>query len=610
MNSTGIPKNKRQKDVISKMFLSASIAMMFTLFVGMAAGFFDGIITSRFLGKEAYSGISLFGPLNGLFLMLASFLSSGNQILCSGCIGEGKKERANSIFNFCILAGLAVSLLLMLLCVVIPDPLMALCGVTKAGKPELYTQMHSYMQGYMIGLPALLAVQIIGPIVVLDNGKLYFTVSAFVLCVVDIAGDLLNALVLHGGTFGMGVATSISYAVQLGMLVAFLLRKRSFFHISLKALRRKDVSELAKNGSPSMVQSLAFTLRDLSINRLNLLFAVSTAAIVARGVQYDFNMVLFCIPDGIAATMVSMAGIYFSASDRIGLKRLFSYGMKLSLLAALATSVLIFFLSPVIVGFYTSEPESAALGVFAIRCLSVSLLADIPICVFMNYLRSIRLRKTVILLNVLDRLVFPVASAVALSFAFGSKGLLVSLALGKVLLAVTVFVVICIRNKRVPRSIEELMMLPADFGGGSQKNLYGSIRTMEDVVREAGRTREFCLAQGNGERAAFRMALFMEEMASNIIEHGNPDQKRTAPAAEYRLFVNDDRICLTLRDYNRAFDPTAWYRENQATAAPGEGLGIRIVMGLAEETCYFNAFSSNNLLIWLKNEKGEQGELV
>ena len=607
MKSTGILKHGRQNDVISKMFLSASIAMIFTLFVGMAAGFFDGIITSRFLGKEAYSGISLFGPLNGMFLMLASFLSSGNQILCSSFIGEGKKDKANSIFNFCILAGLAISLLLMLLCIVIPDPLMAICGVTKAGKPELYPQMHAYMQGYLLGLPALLAVQIMGPIVILDNGKLYFTVSAFVLCVVDIAGDLLNALVLHGGTFGMGVATSISYAVQLIMLIVFLLRKRSFFRLSLKAFRCKDISDLAKNGSPSLVQSLAFTLRDLSINRLNLLFAVSTAAIVARGVQYDFNMVLFCIPDGIAATMVSMAGIYHSVSDRVGLKRLFTYGMKLSLLAALATSVLVFFLSPAIAGFYTAEPESRDLSVFATRWLSLSLLVDIPICVFMNYLRSIRLRKTVILLNILDRLVFPVASALALSFFFGSKGLLVSLALGKLLLAITVFIVICIKNKRIPRSIEELMMLPADFGGHSQKNLYGSIRTMEDVVSESRRTREFCLAQGTGDRAASRMELFMEEMASNIVEYGNPDQKKTAPSAEYRLFVNDDRICLTLRDYNRAFDPTAWYQENQATAAPGEGLGIRIVMGMAEETCYFNAFSSNNLLIWLKNENGKTG---
>ena len=67
-------RRHRQSDVISKMFFSASIAMMFTVLVGTAAQFLDGVITSRFLGNDAYSAIVLFGPLNGFFLMLASFM--------------------------------------------------------------------------------------------------------------------------------------------------------------------------------------------------------------------------------------------------------------------------------------------------------------------------------------------------------------------------------------------------------------------------------------------------------------------------------------------------------------------------------------------------------
>ena len=84
--------------MISKMFFSASVAMIFTVLVGTAAQFFDGIITSRFLGNEAYSSIALFGPLSGIFLMLAYFIASGNQIICSGYIGEGKKIRQTMRF--------------------------------------------------------------------------------------------------------------------------------------------------------------------------------------------------------------------------------------------------------------------------------------------------------------------------------------------------------------------------------------------------------------------------------------------------------------------------------------------------------------------------------
>ena len=139
--------------------------------------------------------------------------------------------------------------------------------------------------------------------------------------------------------------------------------------------------------------------------------------------------------------------------------------------------------------------------------------------------------------------------------------------------------------------------MPEDFGGTSQDNLYGSVTSYQDVAREQQRIEEFCLRNGAGVKAARRMALFMEEMANNIVKHGNPDARKMS-GAEYRLFISEGRICLTLRDYNRAFDPTMWYRDNRNND-PGEGLGIRMVMVLADDIRYFNAFNSNNLILWL-----------
>ena len=603
-------RGKQQKDVISKMFFSASVAMIFTVLVGTAAQFFDGIITSRFLGNDAYSAIALFGPLNGIFIMVAYFISSGNQIICSGYIGEGKKDKSNSVFTFSILIGVLAAAIMIMLCLVFPNPLLAFCGVTKSSNQVLYENMHAYMQGYIFGIPALVIVQIIGPIVILDNGKKIFSISAVVLCVTDVVLDLLNALVFHGGTFGMGIATSVSLAVQLLMLIIFMLSKNGTSFLSLKVFHPKEAIELAKAGSPALIQSLAASLRDVSINRLNLFFAVSTAAIVARGIQYDFNIVLFCISDGLANTMVSMAGIYFSVSDKIGLQRVFKYGMNLSARFAVITFAVVFIFAPQIAGFYTVDSGTISLSIFAIRCMALSQLADIPICVYINYLRGIRRRQTVILLNVMDRFVLPVLSAGVLAFLFGSKGLLASIAFGKLLLLVTVVLILCFENKHVPKRVEHYMLIPTDFGGNNSDNLYGNVSSMEDVVNESQKMEDFCIRLGIKAESAMRMALFMEEMAGNIVQHGNADTQKIT-GAEYRLFVSDNRICLTLRDYNQAFDPTAWYHDN-SDGNPYEGTGIRIVMGLAEDIYYFNAFNSNNLILWLstkkvelKNHKGE-----
>ena len=78
----------------------------------------------------------------------------------------------------------------------------------------------------------MILLQILGPILVLDNEKKLFTASSAVLGAANIAGDLLNVYVFKGGAFGMGVATSIGYVIQLVLVFVFLFRKKTYFHVS------------------------------------------------------------------------------------------------------------------------------------------------------------------------------------------------------------------------------------------------------------------------------------------------------------------------------------------------------------------------------------------
>ena len=90
------------------MFLSTATAMIFTELTGVISVLMDGIVTSRFLGVDAYSGISLLRPFTSLILVIAGFFSTGCGILCSRQVGVGRKEEANEAFNLsAILALLA-----------------------------------------------------------------------------------------------------------------------------------------------------------------------------------------------------------------------------------------------------------------------------------------------------------------------------------------------------------------------------------------------------------------------------------------------------------------------------------------------------------------------
>jgi len=99
-----------------------------------------------------------------------------------------------------------------------------------------------YLHGYMIGIPALMLIQVLGPMIVMDGGKKLFSLSAAALCVVDVIGDLLNAFVFHGGSFGMGLATSVAFMIQLAMLLGRFFRAGSYSTKNMSKTNQGEVN--------------------------------------------------------------------------------------------------------------------------------------------------------------------------------------------------------------------------------------------------------------------------------------------------------------------------------------------------------------------------------
>lgn len=588
---------KQGRDMIAEMFFSAAIALIFTQVAGVAATIIDGIITSRFLGKDAYSAVSLLSPFTGTLVLLAAFLSTGSQVVCARMIGNGQKKETNEVFSMSVVLTVIMCAVMIAGCIFFPRQLIAVCGVSVEKNQAIYPEMLSYLRGYMFGIPALMLIQVVGPVVVMDGGKKLFSLSAALLCIADIIGDIINALVFKGGNFGMGLASSIAFMLQFLLILTHFFRKNGYFHFSLRGFSLRWLGDVASAGSPTFVRKLATILRDLLINRMNLVVALSTAAVAARGMQNDLNTLMFCIGLGIGKTLLSMTGIYYGAYDKKGLKRLFVAAVKTGVLLSGTAGLICFLCAGLIARGYTSDPEVITLSVFSIRCMAVSLILDTLLVSLQNYLQGIGNRKLVNLMNFGERLFIPVLTAFLLGRFFGSKGIMASIAVSKALLGTMMLIIVCIRCRRFPRSWEDFMFLPEGYGGAESDSRDTQLYDMKDVMRESKQAEQFCLEHGADGPKARWMALFVEEMAGNIVQHGKP-LNPGAVCVDYRLFVFDGRICLCLRDYCEAFDPTSYYEANREGDA-GENIGIRMVMGHAKEVRYYNTFNSNNLLLYL-----------
>ena len=576
------------------MFRTTAVSMMLAELTGVIAVLIDGIFTSRFLGVDAYSGISLVKPFSSIVLLVAGFFSTGCNVVCSQLVGKGEKKAANEAFNLSVFLSFAVGLILLILCAVSPTTVLSLCGISLDKYPELLPHIYGYLRGFMIGIPALILIQVLAPILVMQGGKRVFTISSIILCAADIIGDFLNALVFHGGAFGMGLATSAAYIIQAVIIVIYFLRHNSYFSFSLKAMKLRQLPELAKNGTPALVKKLASTVRDIFLNYIYIMVTLVAAAIAARGIQGDLFEFLYCIPIGLGRTLITMVGIYYSADDKHGLKHLYLYSFRMGLIMSGIAGAAVFIAAPWLAGIYSSDPEVLSYAVFSIRWMAVALIFFTIISLVLHYFQGIGNLKRANLLSIGERFVVPVVCAAVLGMLFGSRGILASVAITEIILVLILFISVIIHCKGLPKKWEDIMFLPKDFGGSDNDNIYAEIRTIDDAIQESKQAEDFCLSHHTGEREAKLMGLFVEEMAVSVLER-TPDRPVTI---DFRLFVHDEKICFSMMDLSEQFNPTMFYEIHEEEDEE-KYLGIRLVMDMAKEVRYQSTYKNNTLTVVL-----------
>ena len=226
---------------------------------------------------------------------------------------------------------------------------------------------------------------------------------------------------------------------------------------------------------------------------------------------------------------------------------------------------------------------------------STGLLFDTTIVLIQHYLQGTDNRKYANILSFSERLIVPVGTALLLGSLYGTRGILASAAIGKMVLLI--FVTHCILCKGFPKYWYDIMFLPKDFGGKEEDNLYEEIRTKNDVIPVSNATEQFCLEHSTSQKTAQHLSLFVEEMAINVLEYGDKTGKNKV-YADFRLFLKDSDVCFSIADLGERFDPTMFY-ELHKDLYPEQHIGIGLVMEMAKEVRYFSAFNSNNLIVYL-----------
>ena len=558
----------------------------------------DSIMIGRFLGVEAMTAYGLASPVLLIFAAFGSMVSAGIQVMCGKTMGKGDMEGTNACFTVSVLLAALVSAAGVAAVISFAAPLTTMLGAgTPAEGNEIFRLTRDYLIGFIIGAPAFIFAQIMVPYMQISGNRSRLVLAVVLMTVGDIIFDLLTVFVFHGGTFGMGLASSLSYYIAFVVGILYFFQKNCMFRFRLRLIRFRVCGTLLKYGIPTVVNQISLVLLVFILNKL-LLHVGGNVAVAAYSVICTIGNICYCFGGGVASVALLLSSVFYSEEDRTSLYHVVTIMTFYAVALDLALVVIVFFTAPTLTGlFLTSDLEAKEMAAQGMRLFSLSLLPSALNTSFKNYYQGVNRTGLTELISVLQNFALTALFALILSLFLDTTGVWLGFVCGETLTLVLISLYVWRMHKKMSLSAEAFSLLPEAFGAEEGQAMEVTVRTSREVVDASQRADTFCREHGETPSNSMMIALCIEEMANNIVEHGFIKGGKDH-SIDIRLLFKDGKKVIRIRDNCVHFDPIH-YLELHNDEDPTVHIGIRMVMKMVKEANYVNSLGLNNLTLVL-----------
>lgn len=581
--------------IINKLFRSSVISIIAAAVAAMLGIVIDGIVISRFLGPESMAAYGIVTPVVNMATIFSGVLATGAQVVCAQHLGAGDSKGARRAFSMCMVITVAISVILMSLIIIFRENIAVFLGA-RGNSAKLLPYASDYLLGMVFSLPSVIFLFEFNALMRLDGDANRVIVAVAVMTVLDVAGDLLNALVIKGGMFGMGMATTISYFIALIIMLLHFTKKDIIFRFSFKGLRLTDLRDILTTGSASAVGSGSAMLRNIVLNRILVATALSSTAVGALGVLntvYNFTSSTLV---GVGMTCAMIAGMILGEQDRTGALHLVKITFKTALIIGAALGVVLFFSADFVANVFKNENgvKMVELAARGLRFYAVSLILYGINNAFVNYTQGLRRMGLSNVFCFLQNFVFVVIPALALVGILDTDAVWLSFIIAEMLTLLAIIVLAGVFKKGIPYRLKDYLFLKEPFGSDSDDLYEVSITDIDQVNAASQAVARFCESKNADKKQCCLLSLFVEELGNNTAEYGFSRGKNHS--LDIRVVHMEDGWILRMRDNCKAFDPTEWIKLHESSD-PAANIGIRMVCGMAKSVNYLSTMNLNILTV-------------
>ncbi|MBP3872830.1 MAG: ATP-binding protein [Lachnospiraceae bacterium] len=594
-------KNRKSKAVrsssdfhlLARLFFRLLPYQILLIVINAANGIVDGLFASNAIGPDAMSAIGLYTPMTHFLYALSIMMVGGSQLLYGSYLAE-KPDSVHSVFSVDPVVSFVVSALTSLAMILGVVTHLTDMAVSDAVQRSMFNR---YLIGQSVGIPALVLGQQLFSFLSLEN-QTKRTMTAGIICfVTNAAADALLTVVFPLGTLGLGLASSISVWLFFGFQALYFISGKSHLKFSIKSCRWKDAPRIAVRGYSGALSRFVEMFRCLIVNVLIMKF-VGNAGLSSFSASNSFLGVIWSIPFGMIAVQRMLMSISVGEEDRESLKDTMRVILRIGVPIMIVVAGLIIAAAVPLTRMFYRDPSDPIydMTVMGFRMLPICMPLAVVSLSFACYAQAAQKKLMSIVLPIIDGFAGVSLTSLFLIPLMKMNGLYLANILNGIICILVIILFAYLEKKRFPGSIDDLMMIPDDFGPSELDRIDISVRGMEDVENVSTQVEGFGTMRGIDHRRALFASVALEEMAGNIVEHGFTKDKRPKHIIDIRVIHRGDDVILRMRDDCLPFDPS----KRELLLEPEDkahNVGIRLVYKISKKVEYQNLLGCNVLTV-------------
>ena len=579
--------------IIAKLLFRLLPVQILLAAVGAVNGIVSSYFATNYVGVDAMSAVGLYSPFNMLLTALSTMMAGGAAILCGKYLGQNKQDRLNNVFSVAIVSSALIAMVFTTLFVVLS--IFDLTGFLTSNT-AVRQLFNKYLLGQAVGVLPFIVGNLLPAFLSLENREKRTMTASVVYIICNVLLNYLFVQVLGLQAFGLALASSIGLWIFLAVQAQYFLSSKAHLRASADRLKWGESGDIIKTGIPGAANNGYQTLRAFILNHLVEIF-VGSVGLSAFAAVDNILRIFWSVPIAMLAVSRLMISVSYGEEDRQTLSDIMRVMLRKYLPLMSVICAFVMACAKPITSIFYHDPSDPVymMTVWGLRILPICMPFAIIYMHYVCYCQASGKTAFVHILSLLDGVVC-VAGFAALTIRFmGMKGVYWASIFNGVVTVLAIPLYAWIKNKRLPKSVDDMMAFPESFGAEESERMDLTVRSIDDVVLIAQKVQDFCLEKGIDQRRAYLAGLSMEEMAGNIVDHGFTKDKKQH-SIDVRVVRKDEDVILRIRDDCVAFDPG----ERQKIAEsddPAKNIGIRMVFKTARDVEYQNILGMNVLTV-------------